>query len=92
MQFEWDDAKAADNVRKHGVSFLFAAKAFRDPSGIEWIDDSEEYGEERTVLLATADATILVVVFTERNERIRIISARKAKRHEQDHYYRENGA
>ncbi|MFM1961065.1 MAG: hypothetical protein RL588_2582 [Pseudomonadota bacterium] len=91
MEFEWDGAKADDNLRKHGVSFEFAATAFRDPFGIEWIDDREAYGEVRTILLGMADGTVLVVVYTERESRIRLISARRATRYEQDRYYRENG-
>jgi uncharacterized DUF497 family protein len=92
MQFEWDDQKAAANLRKHGVSFETAAKAFRDPFAVEWIDDREDYGEERTILLGQADGSILVVVYTERDEHIRLISARKALENEKDIYYRENDA
>lgn len=92
LEFEWDNDKAADNLRKHGVSFEFAAKAFSDLFGIEWIDDREDYGEERTILLGMADGTILVVVYTERESRIRLISARRATKNEQDIYYHENGA
>jgi uncharacterized DUF497 family protein len=92
LDLEWDDAKAADNYRKHGVSFPCAAMAFRDPFGIEWVDDREAYGEVRTILLAMADETILVVVYTERERRIRLISARRATRYEQDRYFIENGA
>jgi uncharacterized DUF497 family protein len=66
------------------------ARAFRDPLGVEWIDDRPEHGEERTILLASADGTLLVVVFVERGDRIRVISARKAERHEKDLYYKEN--
>jgi uncharacterized DUF497 family protein len=91
IEFEWDEAKADDNLRKHGVSFEFAATAFRDPFGIEWIDDREAYGEVRTIPLGMADGTVLVVVYTERESRIRLISARRATRYEQDRYYRENG-
>ena len=91
-EFEWDNVKARDNLLKHGVSFEFAAKAFRDPSGIEWIDEREDYGEVRTVLLGMADGTILVVVYTERETRIRLISARRATKNEQDTYYRKNGS
>ncbi len=91
IEFEWDEAKADDNLRKHGVSFEFAATAFRDPFGIEWIDEREAYGEVRTILLGMADGTVLVVVYTERESRIRLISARRATRYEQDRYYRENG-
>ena len=84
--------KSPANLRKHGVSFETAAKAFRDPFAVEWIDDREDYGEERTILLGQADGSILVVVYTERDERIRLISARKALENEKDIYYRENDA
>ncbi len=90
-EFEWDKSKAADNFRKHGVSFELAATAFRDPLGVEWLDDREAYGEERIILLGMADGTILQVVYTERKQRTRIISARRATRHEQDYYHSENG-
>jgi uncharacterized protein len=90
VYFEWDDLKAAENFRKHGVSFEEAAYALGDPFAIEVIDD--HYGEERVIALAEGKTGILVVVHTERPERTRVISARKAKRHEQDTYYRANGA
>lgn len=92
VEFEWDPEKAAGNLRKHGVSFEFAAKAFRDPLAVEWIDDRVDYGETRTVLLGLADGSILVVVYTERESCIRLISARRATKNEQDIYYRENGS
>ena len=92
IEFEWDDAKAAENFRKHGVSFEFAAAAFRDPFGIEWIDDREDYGEVRTILLGMADGSVLTIVYTERGSRIRLISARRATRYEQDRYHLENGS
>ena len=92
IEFEWDDAKADDNHHKHGVSFELAAKAFRDPLAVEWIDMRQDYGEERSILYGMADGARLVVVFTERDERIRLISARRALRDEKDIYYCENGA
>jgi uncharacterized protein len=90
MEFEWDDAKAAANLRDHGVSFAQAAVACGDPFAVEWIDDREAYGEERVILLGMKDGQILVVVYTQRNARIRIISARRATKHEQDAYFRQN--
>ncbi len=87
---EWDDAKAAENWRRHGVTFQQGAKALRDPFAVEWIDDREDYGEERVNLLGMCAGVILHVTYTERCQRTRIISARRATRHEQDHYYREN--
>jgi hypothetical protein len=88
---EWDDAKAAENWRRHGVTFQQGAKALRDPFAIEWIDDREDYGEERINLLGMREGVILHVTYAERSQRTRIISARRATRHEQDHYYRKNG-
>lgn len=89
-EFEWDDVKAASNLRKHKVSFKEATAAFRDPFALEWIDDAAPYGEERSVLLGMSNG-LLYVVFTERGPRRRIISARPAERHETDAYYRQNG-
>jgi hypothetical protein len=92
LEFEWDDIKAAENVRRHGVSFPQAALAFRDPFAVEWIDLREAYGEERIILLGMTGNQVLSVVYTERAERIRIISARRATKNEQDLYYRENAS
>lgn len=89
-RFEWDTEKAARNWRIHGVAFEHAAKAALDPFSVEWIDDREAYGEERVNLLGMCDGILLHVTYTERAGRIRIISARRAMRHEQDHYFREN--
>jgi uncharacterized protein len=91
IEFEWDRAKAAANLRKHGVSFELATRAFQDRFGFEQLDERETYDEDRTILLGMVDGIVLLVVFTSRADTIRLISARKANRHEQDHYYRENG-
>lgn len=88
--FEWDEAKAAENYAKHGVSFELATKVFDDPFGIERLDDREDYGEDRFLLIGIAEGAVLTVVYTERNSRIRIISARQATRHEHDDYFIEN--
>jgi uncharacterized protein len=88
--FEWDDDKAAENWRAHGVAFDKAVKALADPFSVEWLDESEAYGEERCNLLGMCEGVILHVTYTERGERIRIISARRAERYEQDTYYRQN--
>jgi uncharacterized protein len=88
--FQWDEAKAAENYAKHGVSFETAIKVFRDPFAIERLDDREDYGEERFILIGTAEEAVVTVVYTERNGRFRIISARRATRHEQDDYFVEN--
>jgi uncharacterized protein len=54
------------------------------------VDDREDYGEERINLIGICEGVLLHVTYTERESRIRIISARRAERHEQDDYYREN--
>ena len=75
LEFEWDDTKAAENVRNHGVSFAQAALAFRDPFAVEWIDLREVYREGRIILLGMTRNQVPTVVYTERAEWIRIISA-----------------
>jgi hypothetical protein len=88
--FEWDDEKAAVNLRDHGVSFQDAVLAFRDTFAVERIDSREDYGEERINLLGMCGDVMLHVTYTEREDRIRIISARRAEKYEQEDYYREN--
>jgi len=81
--FEWDDAKAASNQIKHGVSFAYARTAFDDPAGIEIQDNRSDYGEERFNLIAKSpDNIMLFVTYTERETGIRIISARRASKRE----------
>jgi uncharacterized protein len=91
-RFGWSNIKAASNWRDHGVTFDQAAIAIADPFAIEWIDDREAYGEERINLLGMCDGVLMHVTYSERVKHIRIISARRADRHEQDRYYRENSA
>lgn len=88
--FEWDEVKAAENYAKHSVSFEVATGVFKDPFGVERLDDREDYGEDRYILIGTAEGAVLTVVYVERNDRIRIISARQATKREQDDYFIEN--
>ena len=88
MEFEWDTSKAVSNLRKHGVSFEDASKAFDDPIAVTLPDDCDF--EERTILIGRVDSSFLFVVFTERPPNKRLISARRATKHEQDTYYHEN--
>ncbi|HVP56351.1 MAG TPA: BrnT family toxin [Candidatus Eisenbacteria bacterium] len=91
LKFEWDAAKARANWKKHGVSFELATTVFRDPFAIELVDDREDYGEERLLLIGMVESQVLLhVAFTEREDTIRIISARRATQHEQDEYFRQN--
>ena len=87
LRFTWDPAKAAANLRKHGVSFLEASTAFADPLSITIPDPDHSVGEERFVLIALSDRQHLVVVaHVERGDLIRIISARPANRRERKTY------
>ena len=88
--FEWDYQKALTNYAKHGVSFEEASFVFDDPFGIEKLDDREAYGEERFIRIGIAGSKLLMVVYTERGEKTRIISAREATKNERDDYYCEN--
>jgi uncharacterized DUF497 family protein len=86
--FEWDNDKTASNLVKHGVSFEEATRVFDDPFAIEELDDRKAYGELRFSLIGMAGNRVLKVIYTERGERMRIISARKATKHEREYYYR----
>lgn len=92
QRFEWSPEKAGANWRKHGITFEQAAVAVADPFRTEEFDDGEDYGEERVNTLGMCRGTLLHVTYTERDERIRIISARRAEQYERDHYYRENSS
>ncbi len=69
LEFEWNKAKAKANFRGHGVSFDLAKTVFHDPFAIERLDDREEHGEERFVIIGAAEGkTLLFVAYTEREE------------------------
>ncbi len=91
MEFEWDEKKAAANSRMHGISFDEAAKVFNDPFVIEDIDDRFDYGEERIVATGHVQGVVLKVTFTMRGAICRIISARRATKHEEQDYFIEAG-
>jgi uncharacterized DUF497 family protein len=86
-QFEWDEAKAARNVERHGVTFHEASSVFRDPLAKVLPDPTEPSGEERAIMIGHSDhGRLLLVVFTDRGDRIRVISAREPTRHERHGY------
>ena len=90
MQFEWDAEKAASNLKKHGVSFQEAATAFGDPFSATIADPDHSEDEDRYVLLGqTYQGRLVVVVHTDREETVRIISARLASRRERKSYEQE---
>ena len=84
MKFEWDPAKAANNIRKHGVSFDEAVTVFRDPLAFIFDDVTHSEAEHREIIIGTsALRRMILVCFVERLEdTIRIISARPATRQE----------
>ena len=89
MKFEWDERKAEVNLAKHGVTFEAAKDVFRHPFALTELDRYEAV-EERWRIIGLTQTGVLLVVFTERSGgAIRIISAGKATRHEQDRYYRQ---
>ncbi len=91
MQYEWDAAKAARNRLRHGIDFADSISAIEDPNRIEGADSRFDYSEERTQIIGMALGDVLFVITTDRGEdRCRIISARRATRHEQDRYYSSN--
>ena len=79
MEFEWDDAKAAANERKHGVTFPEAATAFADPLAAIFPDLDHSADEQREILVGYSEqGRLLIISFTERPPNLRIISARVA--------------
>ena len=83
---EWDDNKAAINVRKHGVSFKRAAEVFLDEHRYDELDELHSDEELRYKTIGMVD-NILTVIYTERGESTRLISARKATKRERVIYY-----
>ncbi len=86
LSFVWDETKAASNLRKHGVSFAQAERAFDDPGMTFLQDETMPYGEVRTIAIGLMGVTLLTIVFTERGGAIRIISARRSNRQEERIY------
>ncbi len=89
MLFEWDDNKEKINIAKHGIDFSTAAHVFRDENRIEFFDEAHSEYEDRYITIGQINgiAIIVTVVYTERENAIRLISARKATNHERRMYY-----
>ena len=86
MKFDWDDDKAAINISKHNIAFDLAALVFLDENRLTACDNRFGYGEERMITMGQIDNRLHVIVYTEREGVIRIISARKANKREQERY------
>lgn len=92
IRFEWDPEKAEANLRKHGVPFAEAATVFGDPLSMTFYDPDHSIEEERYITIGTSRlGKLLVVAHTEREDRIRVISARQATRREREFYEEGNG-
>ena len=90
LLFEWDEEKNKRNKRKHGISFELASRIFYDENRIEMPDDEHSLYEERYISIGMID-DVMVVIHTDRQDKIRIISARFALRKERDLYYEQFG-
>lgn len=87
MEFEWDPAKAAANATRHGVTFLEASTVFGDPFEVTIPDLGHSEGEARFLSLGlSVESRLLVVAYTERDGKIRIIHARVAAAKERKVY------
>ncbi|HJT77544.1 MAG TPA: BrnT family toxin [Gemmataceae bacterium] len=87
MDFEWDDAKAESNERKHGVSFAEAMTVFGDPLSLTGFDPGHSDDEDRYITMGTSAAgRLLIVSHTDRGDKVRLISAREATRRERRDY------
>lgn len=87
MQFEWNPLKAATNLKKHGVSFEEAKTVFDNPLAVIFDDEARSIDESREIIIGHSQRNrLLLVVFTERSNSIRIISTRLANRKEREDY------
>jgi uncharacterized DUF497 family protein len=86
MEYEWDEEKRLANVRKHGIDFIDIPNVF-DGDTLTVEDDRYSYGEQRFVTFGLLQGRLIAVVHTERDDRVRIISARKATKYEQRIYF-----
>ena len=82
MRFIWDGSKRQANLNKHGVDFTDAERVFAGPT-FTFEDDREDYGEQRWVTLGLLGVQVVVIVHTETEEEIRVISMREADNNEQ---------
>jgi uncharacterized DUF497 family protein len=87
VQFEWDEAKANSNLKKHGVAFNVAIRVFRNIRRVEKQDVGDYGGEVRWKTVGLVNIQEIVVIYTELEDSLRIISARRAETHERKGYW-----
>ena len=86
LEFEWDEKKNELNIKKHGIDFNDVPTMFQYPL-LTGLDIRQDYGEYRWIGIGTLRNRVIVIIFTERtNNKIRLISARKANRYERQKY------
>ena len=90
MHFEWDESKRQSNVEKHGIDFADCSVVFDNRTYL-LLDDRDDYGEVRFISIGLLRDIVVVIAHTETDEVIRLISARKANRHEQEAFFRSIG-
>ncbi|HAC62642.1 MAG TPA: BrnT family toxin [Cyanothece sp. UBA12306] len=86
MEIEWDKNKAASNFSKHNIDFEDVKNIFLAPNRLER-EDKRNYGETRIQVIGIVNQLVLFVVYTKRENRYRIISARRANKNERKQYY-----
>ncbi|AFY60217.1 BrnT family toxin [Synechococcus sp. PCC 6312] len=86
MEYQWDEAKRLTNLRKHGIDFSDVPAVF-DGDILTVEDDRYSYGEQRFVTFGLSRGRVIAIVYTESEDSIRIISARKATKYEQQTYF-----
>lgn len=89
MTYEWDEEKNRLNIRVHGIDFLDVLAMFQHPM-VMFLDQRADYGEDRWIGIGVLKTVMAVIVFTEpKEDTVRIISARKAAKHEERIYRNE---
>ena len=91
MEFEWDEGKRKANIAKHGIDFVRVKTIWQNKSILDPFSENQRNGEPRTIAIGTMEKSgsekIIAVVYTHRNGRRRIISARPARNYEREAYY-----
>jgi uncharacterized DUF497 family protein len=90
MHFEWDNRKRRANIARHGIDFADLAPLF-DGETITVLDDRYDYGEFRFITLGVLNGIVMTIAHTEMDDVIRIISARRATRYEEENYFKKIG-
>ena len=88
MEFDWDENKRLSNLRKHGIDFRDIRVVF-DGDTVMINDDRDDYGETRFITFGLLKGRIIAIVHTDRQNCTRIISARKASKHEQQFFFKQ---